>query len=476
MTLRLRLVIALLVLLTVGLAVFGVVVTSFYSHSQYQRLDERLRSQAPFAIARLRAQLGLGEGPGGFEGRPLGGDSGGPTRLGSDAYLQIRDVDGNVYSGTFSDGVNVPDLPAQLDSGNAQSRFLTVGSSRGSGQWRVLVSGPDRFSGITSIVAVPLTDVSGPLERLIVIEVLAAAGLLALLGTGSWLILRRGLRPLEQMATSAGSITTGSLQGNGPAERVAPADSQTEVGRLGLAINTMLGEIEAAFEERDATESRLRQFLADASHELRTPLTTIGGFAELFRMGAADDPAKLAVILRRIEEESDRMKILVEELLLLARLDETRPTERVVVDLAVLCADACTDASATQPDRRITLVAPEPVTFSGDRDHLRQAIANLVTNALRHTPPGTPIEVGVRRDPGDAVIWVRDHGAGLDAAAADHAFDRFWRADSARTGTGTGLGLAIVAAIAEEHNGSVAVENAPEGGACFTLRLPYETG
>ena len=342
-----------------------------------------------------------------------------------------------------------------------------MSSSSGGGDWRVLVLGADRFTGTTSIIAVPLSEVSGPLNRLILIEVLSALGLLTLLGVGSWFILRRGLRPLEQMAQSASSITAGTL-----GERVSPADGRSEVGQLGLALNTMLSEIEEAFRERDATEQRLRQFLADASHELRTPLTSIQGFAELFRMGAAEDKAKLAVILRRIEEESDRMKVLVEELLLLARMDEPRTPERIAVDLAVLAADACSDASATAPDRSVTLVAPEPVVIDADRDHLRQAIANLVTNALRHTPEGSPIEVGATLDGATATVWVRDHGAGLDDAALAHAFDRFWRADSARVGTGTGLGLAIVAAIAAEHDGTVEAGNAPDGGAVFTIRLP----
>ena len=467
MTLRFRLVVALLALLTLGMAVFGVVVTSFYSHSQYQRLDERLRNQAPFASARLRQELGLA---GGFGNRA--DPNGGPSQLGPDAYVQLRDTDGTVLgSGTFSDTTNVTAIPDEIDLGTDRAVFLTVEAAKGSGRWRVLASA-DPFGGLVSVVAVPMSDVSGPLNRLILIEVLSAAGLLAILGTGSWLILRRGLRPLEQMATSASSITAHSMQGGNLAERLSPSDSQTEVGQLGLAINTMLGEIEVAFRERDATEQRLRQFLADASHELRTPLTSIQGFAELFRMGAAEDREKLAIILRRIEEESDRMKVLVEELLLLARLDETRPPERSEVDLAVLCADACSDASATAPGRRVTLLAPAPVTVLGDRDHLRQAIANLVTNALRHTPEGSPIEVGAAREGDTAVITVRDHGDGLDAAALEHAFDRFWRADSARVGSGTGLGLAIVAAIADEHDGTATVENAPGGGAVFSIRLP----
>jgi two-component system OmpR family sensor kinase len=269
------------------------------------------------------------------------------------------------------------------------------------------------------------------------------------------------------MASAARSITAGDLS-----QRVSPAGGPNEVGQLGLALNTMLEDIETAFQEREATELRLRQFLADASHELRTPLTSIQGFAELFRVSGDDSRVDLPTILRRIEEESARMKVLVEDLLLLARLDETRPVERAPVDLAVLAADACSDAVAVAGDRQITLDAPEPVVVAGDEDHLRQAIANLVTNAVRHTPDGTPIEVSARLDDGTAAVSVRDHGAGLDGDALAHVFDRFWRADSARVGTGTGLGLTIVSSIAIEHGGRATAANAVGGGAEFTIRLP----
>ena len=225
--------------------------------------------------------------------------------------------------------------------------------------------------------------------------------------------------------------------------------------------------------------SKLRQFLADASHELRTPLTSIQGFAELFRLGQdRPEPAQdidLPVILRRIEEESARMKTLVEDLLMLARLDETREIESAPVDLAVLAADACTDAVAAAPDRAVTLDAPDPVVIKGDRDQLRQAIANLVTNAIKHTPDGSPIDVGAHVAGDRAVVTVRDHGPGIVGEDAERVFDRFWRADESRVGNGAGLGLSIVAAIATAHGGEASVENVPAadgGGARFTLRLP----
>ena len=234
----------------------------------------------------------------------------------------------------------------------------------------------------------------------------------------------------------------------------------------------MLGNLETSFQEREATEQRLRQFLADASHELRTPLTSIQGFAELFRLSGSDPRVDLPVIFRRIEQESARMRTLVDDLLLLAQLDRTRAAERAEVDLAVLAADACSDAKAVAPERHVTLDAPAPVLVLGDRNHLRQAIANLVSNAVRHTPDGTAIDVAARADHGMAEVTVRDHGRGLDGDALQHAFDRFWQADPARAGTGAGLGLAIVAGIANEHNGTATAANAEGGGAIFTLRLP----
>jgi two-component system OmpR family sensor kinase len=381
-------------------------------------------------------------------------------------WAELRDASGTaVTNGSIrlSDSDAEPDIPANLTPG----MVFTTGSSTGSGDWRVLVSSAQRPQGGVIVMAIPLTEVSSSLNRLVLIEALAGAGLLAVIAAGSWLILRAGLLPLEHMATSARSISAGDLS-----QRVSPADSTTEVGELGLALNTMLEEIQAAFVERENTEHRLRQFLADASHELRTPLTSIQGFAELYRLGGDHEHVDLDVILRRIEEESARMKVLVEDLLLLARLDETRPVEREPVDLAVLAADACSDAVAVAADRPVTLDAPQPVVVPGDRDHLRQAIANLVTNAVAHTPDGTAIDVGARLEDGWAVVSVRDRGPGLSEDAKAHVFDRFWQADTARVGSGAGLGLAIVAGIAAEHSGTVTAEDAPGGGAVFTIRLP----
>jgi two-component system OmpR family sensor kinase len=362
---------------------------------------------------------------------------------------------------------DTPKLPATLHA-NGEDRFFTAG------QFRVFVSpgaGPGEQDQ-TVVVAVPLADVTDSLHRLLYVEITGGLILLAALSVGSWLILRRGLHPLEEMASTARTITAGDRVDL--TQRVSPAGGPTEVGQLGLALNTMLDDIEVAFDEREATEKRLRQFLADASHELRTPLTSIQGFAELFRVSGENAQVDLPTILRRIEQESGRMKGLVEDLLLLARLDQARPPEKAPVDLAVIAADACSDAVAVAPDRRITLDAPEPVVVDGDEAHLRQAVANLVTNALNHTPQGSPVEVAARLQDGHADVSVRDHGPGLDEEAQAHVFDRFWQADRARTGVGAGLGLAIVAAIANEHGGTATATNLSDNGtgAQFTLTLP----
>ena len=474
MTLRSRLALALVALSTVGLVVFGWTTAGLYARSQREQLDEQLRSiEPPLTGSLTRATLG----------GPFGATAGQPGTFvpnpAIDAYARLIDADGaTVATSTPITTSARPKIPSDLaDQARTAGEpvVVTTGSTKGSTEWRVIATAvvgpggtPTRLGdGAVSIVAVPTTAVEDSVNRLVRIEVGAAVVLLTILGAGAWLILRHGLRPLEQMADSAEAITAGDLS-----HRVAPAEPTTEVGQLGLALNTMLDGIEDAFREREATEAKLRRFLADASHELRTPLTSIQGFAELFRLDPEGRQVDLPVILRRIEQESTRMRALVEDLLLLARLDEQRPVQPEPVDLAILAADACTDAVAIAPDRAVTLDAPSPVVINGIPDHLRQAIANLVANAVRHTPDGTPIEVSARVHGAHAEVTVRDHGPGLDADALAHVFDRFWQADAARVGTGAGLGLAIVAGIAEEHGGTASVTNAPDGGAAFTLALP----
>ncbi len=508
MTLRHRLVAVLVVLVAVGLAAFAVTSYQLYSRSQYQLVDNQLQSVSPLLTQYLYAQepslpppgSGGSGGSGGFDGH---GGPGVPNNLPPGSYVQERGTDGkvvgkgrkiNCYRGTCPE----PRLPAVLTAGTAaQGRVFTTDAVVGPGTFRVLVkrlgNSPERSggsagsegSGATStgastaastaastggetiVTAIPLTSVTRSLHRLVVLDLAVGLGVLVVLSAAGLVVVRRGLRPLERMASTATAVAAGDLS-----RRASPADGRSEVGRLGRAFNIMLGNIEEAFSARERTEARLRQFLADASHELRTPLTSIRGYAELYRLGAVSTPAELETVMRRIEDHAEGMGGLIEELLLLTRLDQTRVPERVTVDLAVIAAEACDTVAVGAADRQLTLDAPGAVTVVGDPAHLRQATTNLLSNAVRHTPPGTPVDISVRQGGGVALLAVADRGPGLSDDALAHVFERFWQADSSRTGAGSGLGLAIVAGIAAEHGGRATAANRAGGGAEFTLRLP----
>jgi two-component system OmpR family sensor kinase len=282
-------------------------------------------------------------------------------------------------------------------------------------------------------------------------------------------VVRLGLRPLERMGRTAEAIAGGDLS-----QRVSPATPRTEIGRLGLALNSMLSQIESAFAERTQSEQRLRRFIADASHELRTPLTSIRGYAELLRRGAERSPEDSELARRRIEAEATRMSVLVDDMLLLARLDQGRPLERERVDLQAIVRDARADASAVAPARRVTVDAPDRVVVTGDDMRLRQVVGNLVRNALVYTPPETPIEIGLARQNGHAVLTVADHGPGLPPDVGTRVFEPFYRGDAGRSRDrgGAGLGLSIVAAVVAAHEGAVRVSETKGGGATFIVDLP----
>jgi two-component system OmpR family sensor kinase len=292
---------------------------------------------------------------------------------------------------------------------------------------------------------------------------------LIVLGLVAGGVVRVGLLPLDRIGHTAGAIAGGDLS-----HRVEGTDPRTEVGRLGIAFNAMLDRLEEAFARRKASEDRLRAFLADASHELRTPLASIRGYAELFRMGAARDPADTEKAMRRIEHEAARMGVLVEDLLTLARLDEVADVPHTEVDVTGLARDAVDDARATAPERVISLRSNGAAPVLGDAHGLRQVLGNLLRNALVHTPEGTPIEVGVGVEADNVRLEVRDHGPGLPTDDADALFERFWRAEGGRTQGrgGAGLGLAIVAGIVDAHGGKVSAGNAEGGGASFVVLLP----
>ncbi|HEY6793813.1 MAG TPA: HAMP domain-containing sensor histidine kinase [Kineosporiaceae bacterium] len=299
-------------------------------------------------------------------------------------------------------------------------------------------------------------------------------GVIALGAGVGWLAVRRSFRPLIEVEETAAAIATGDLS-----RRVPEYPASTEVGSLTHSLNSMLTQIESAFRAREASEARTRRFAADASHELRTPLVSIRGFAELYRQGAvpAEDVPRT---MKRIEDEAKRMGSLVEDLLLLARLDEQRPGRHDPVDLMVLGGDAVHDARGLDADRTVRLVGPDGgsprrAVVTGDEDRLRQVVANLVANAVRHTPAGSPIEVAVGTDGDHAVLEVRDHGQGLAPEQAQKVFERFYRVDASRqrtSGGGSGLGLSIVAAVVASHAGRVEVAPTPGGGATFRVVLP----
>jgi two-component system, OmpR family, sensor kinase len=363
-----------------------------------------------------------------------------------------------------------PALPARLPIsavGTTPSLF-TVDSTQGSRlRYRVAALALAAGSG-TLVVAVPQGDIDQALDRLVLAEAVIGGVLLLVLGAMGWVVIRLALRPLDQMGRVASAIAGGDLS-----RRVSPAAGKTEVGRLGMSLNRMLERIEEAFADRENAEARRKQFLSDASHELRTPLASIRGYTELFRLGAIEDPEELERAMDRIESEATRMGVLVDDLLTLARLDELPEARRELVDLVALATSAVADARAAAPDRTISLDAYERVTVAGEPNMLRQVFANLLGNAVLHTPRGTAVELRVAVDGRSAVIEVRDHGPGLPPGAAEHVFERFWRADGgrARGRGGSGLGLAIVREVVAFHHGSVEAGNHPEGGAVFRVRL-----
>jgi two-component system OmpR family sensor kinase len=357
------------------------------------------------------------------------------------------------------------ELAANARAGGDAEPF-TVDSVDGDSSWRTVAL--PRFDDGLLVVATPLGQLQETLQRMWAIQITASATVLLALGAVSWWVLRLGVRPLAAMAATAGQIAAGDLT-----RRVEDTDERTEAGRLALALNAMLSEIEGAFRLREASEARLRQFAADASHELRTPLTSIRGYAELWLGGGLRQPEQLDQAMHRLADEGRRMGVLVEDLLLLARLDQQRSAERMPVRLDQLASDAVHDVRVVEPDRPIELTA-SPITVAGDSHQLRQVVANLVTNALVHTPPGTPIHVRVTGTDTLVRLEVADEGPGMPVEVVARAFERFYRADTSRgraTG-GNGLGLSIVQAIVEPHGGTATAISTVGSGSCFTIEFP----
>jgi len=456
LSLRARLVVGLVALVLAGLLVADV--------AAYLRLGGLLQDRVDQQLVAMKHQAN--EPPGGFpHGSPYPGPRGGPPG-GFATYVAHVQSDGTVIDQTSVS--NPPTIPTPLSAVPTDTPTTQPGS--GGSDWRLLVS-PDGDDYL--VVAVSLSEVDNTLATLVQQDAIIGAAVLLAMVVVTLLIVRLGLRPLERMGQTAEAIAGGDLS-----RRVSPATPRTEIGRLGLALNGMLSQIESAFAERTQSEQRLRRFIADASHELRTPLTSIRGYAELLRRGAERSPEDSELARRRIEAEATRMSVLVDDMLLLARLDQGRPLEREPVDLLAIVRDARADASAVAPGRDVTLAALEHVVVTGDDMRLRQVVGNLVRNALVYAPPATPIEIGLARRDGHAVLTVADHGPGLPPELASRAFEPFYRGDTGRSRDrgGAGLGLSIVAAVVAAHRGEVRVRQTAGGGATFEVDLPLADG
>ncbi len=454
------------VVLVVGLVLTGATALAMLRQSLVTQLDDQL-DRASRDLVAITGSLPQGAAE---------------ADLPSDYQAVFTTPDGDVAqrwasrTGTSA----VADIPSMSvdEVVDREGRAFTVGSVGEGPRWRVLArplvaAGTQRVVGSVA-VALPTTAAEATIARMRGVLVAIGVGVVGLGALAGSYGVRRALRPLRQIEDTAAAIAAGDL-----ARRVPDAPTSTEVGRLAAALNGMLAQIEAAFGARTASEQRMRRFVSDASHELRTPLATIRGYGELYRMGAVP-PDEVPATVRRMEEAATRLGRLVQDLLDLARLDEGRTVRREPVDLAVVVHDAAADLRALDPARtvRVEPLVPGGSTggtlVEGDEDRLRQVLANLVGNAVQHTPPATPVELALGRAGGDVVVEVRDHGPGIDPGHAARVFERFYRVDAARgrESGGAGLGMAIVAAIVTAHGGSVGIDRSPGGGTTVRVRLP----
>ncbi len=514
-SLRTKLVTALLALVAIALAVMGFVGIAVFGGYLQSQVDAQLRG--------LDAQVQ--SDPNAFTGR---GHQ--LVFLMNNSVVEVLAPDGQAVSGignwqnlTGNSGPAIPTSHSGTTTGNSSQPF-TVPALSGGHDWRVITQ-PVQYStdGITMqsgtlVVGLSLGNLDQTMAYLTKLDVVVSVVILFVLAVVGFAVVQANLRPLVDIEETAGEIADGHLN-----RRVPERDPRTEIGSLGRSLNIMLSQIETAFHAREQSEAaahqseeRMRRFVGDASHELRTPLTAIRGFAEYYRQrgglvahwdneeeaasasageagtgtlttGGGLTPDDLDRIMQRVEKEAARMGLLVEDLLLLARLDQQRPLARQPIDLLSLAADAVHDARLLAPDRTIDLSVQPGAAFLviGDDPRLRQVIGNLISNALTHTPDGSPIEVSIGsgtldpRAPGSApavTLDVTDHGPGMTPEQAHRVFERFYRADQARTRTtgGSGLGLAIVRALVAAHGGVASVRTAPGRGATFRIALPLD--
>jgi two-component system OmpR family sensor kinase len=474
--LRARLVAIIALLLAAGLALTSALTQTVVSRYLVNQVDQQILSTTANRTALTETIASAGAGPTDYFvlGRLANGDEAarawaptialhGEPRIPDMSFAAVRAREGAPFTVTSSGGTHPAEwrvtatiAPINIDSSPTQPGLV--------------------------FVAFPLAQVKE--ASAVLARTLLAAGVgIVLLGAGAaWWLVRRSLRPLSEIETTAAAIAAGDYT-----RRVTAAPATTEVGSLSTSLNAMLAQIEQAFAAREESERRMRRFVSDASHELRTPLATIRGYGELYRMGALDTPQKVDDTMVRVEDAARRMGLLVNDLLVLARLDEGRPMRTDRVDLVAMADDAAQDLVALDPTRAVRVVGltsdapPSALVVTGDGDRLRQVLTNLVGNVARHTPAGSAAELalGTVADAGDptrasAVVEVRDHGPGVTPEQARRMFERFYRADSSRTreSGGSGLGLAIVAAIVGAHGGHVTTRTPPDGGLVVRVELP----
>ena len=471
LSLRTQLVVVTSVLIALAIAVTSLVAISALRAQMVHQLDEEMKASSSSLVSSIGTSQTRQDGA-----------------VGS-YRVYILDQRGNVlYSvaGADQQAENEPVLTG-WDSEKVKKYHetgTTVNSRTGSNDWRIMpISLESSTNGQASsmVIALPLKQTNQVVALVGVLTFAFGLATLAAAIAMTWVIVTRTFEPLARVEQTAAKIAAGDLS-----QRIEDYNPSNEIGNLAISLNTMLAQIESSFNAQAKSEAKMRRFVGDASHELRTPLVSIRGYSELYRQGALPNDEAVATAMGRIESESKRMGQLVEDLLTLARIDERRESKLAPFNLFHLAVDASNDAYATSPDREVSLVgltdevAPTSAPVIGDESRMRQVVANLLTNAMRYTPAGTPLEiaVGVREDvPGYplSVIEVRDHGPGIHGEDRERVFERFYRTDTSRsrdTG-GTGLGLSIVAAILEQHDGSVHIEETSGGGATFVISLPF---
>ena len=471
LSLRTQLVLVTSVLIALAIAVTSLVAISALRAQMVHQLDEEMKASSSSLVSSVGTSQTRQDGA-----------------VGS-YRVYVLDQHGNVLhsiAGADQQAENEPVLTG-WDSEKVKKYHetgTTVNSRTGSNDWRIMpISLESSTNGQASsmVIALPLKQTNQVVALVGVLTFAFGLATLAAAIAMTWVIVTRTFEPLARVEQTAAKIAAGDLS-----QRIEDYNPSNEIGNLAISLNTMLAQIESSFNAQAKSEAKMRRFVGDASHELRTPLVSIRGYSELYRQGALPNDEAVATAMGRIESESKRMGQLGEDLLTLARIDERRESNLAPFDLFHLAVDASNDAYATSPDREVSLVgltddvAPTSAPVIGDESRMRQVVANLLTNAMRYTPAGTPLEiaVGVREDvPGYplSVIEVRDHGPGIHGEDRERVFERFYRTDTSRsreTG-GTGLGLSIVAAILEQHDGSVHIEETPGGGATFVISLPF---